>query len=35
VKRDKFFSMQKPFIFSGIQPNGDLNIGHYIGAIKN
>lgn len=27
--------MPKPFVFSGIQPNGDLNIGHYIGAIKN
>ncbi len=27
--------MSKPFVFSGIQPNGDLNIGHYIGAIKN
>jgi len=27
--------MKKPFVFSGIQPNGDLNIGHYIGAIKN
>ena len=27
--------MNKPFVFSGIQPNGDLNIGHYIGAVKN
>jgi len=27
--------MKKPFVFSGIQPNGDLNIGHYIGVIKN
>jgi tryptophanyl-tRNA synthetase len=27
--------MTKPIIFSGIQPSGDLNIGHYIGAIKN
>lgn len=27
--------MNKEFVFSGIQPNGDLNIGHYIGAVKN
>ena len=25
----------KKIIFSGIQPSGDLNIGHYWGAIKN
>lgn len=25
----------KPIIFSGIQPSGNLNIGGYIGAIKN
>jgi tryptophanyl-tRNA synthetase len=22
-------------VFSGIQPTGDLNIGHYLGAIKS
>jgi tryptophanyl-tRNA synthetase len=26
---------KKPIIFSGIQPSGNLNIGGYIGAIKN
>lgn len=25
----------QPTIFSGIQPSGDLHIGHYFGAIKN
>jgi tryptophanyl-tRNA synthetase len=25
----------KPVILSGIQPSGDLHIGHYIGAIRN
>ncbi len=25
----------KKFVFSGIKPTGDLNIGHYIGVIKN
>lgn len=28
-------SKHKPILLSGIQPSGDLNIGHYIGAIKN
>ncbi len=27
--------MNKPTIFSGIQPSGDLMIGNYIGSIKN
>jgi len=29
------FAMQKPTLFSGIQPSGDLMIGNYIGSIKN
>ena len=28
-------SVNKKIIFSGIQPSGDLHIGHYWGAIKN
>ena len=24
-----------PRIFSGIQPSGELHIGHYLGAVKN
>jgi tryptophanyl-tRNA synthetase len=27
--------MTKKFVFSGIKPTGDLNIGHYIAVIKN
>lgn len=27
--------MNKPILFSGIQPSGDLMIGNYIGSIKN
>jgi tryptophanyl-tRNA synthetase len=27
--------MKKQVIFSGIQPSGDLNIGHFLGALKN
>lgn len=27
--------MNKPVLFSGIQPSGKLNIGNYIGALKN
>jgi tryptophanyl-tRNA synthetase len=27
--------VSKPVILSGIQPSGDLHIGHYIGAMKN
>ncbi len=27
--------MNKPTLFSGIQPSGDLMIGNYIGSIKN
>lgn len=26
---------QKPVLFSGIQPSGLLNIGHYLGALRN
>jgi tryptophanyl-tRNA synthetase len=28
-------SGQKPFLFSGIQPSGDIHIGNYCGAIRN
>ena len=26
---------KKPIVLSGIQPSGNLNIGNYIGAMKN
>ncbi len=27
--------MSKPIIFSGLQPTGNLNVGSYLGAVKN
>ena len=27
--------MARDILFSGIQPSGQLNIGHYFGAVKN
>jgi tryptophanyl-tRNA synthetase len=29
------FAMARDILFSGIQPSGQLNIGHYFGAVKN
>jgi tryptophanyl-tRNA synthetase len=26
---------KKKILFSGIQPNGDIHIGNYLGALKN
>ena len=27
--------MNKPIVFSGIQPTGNIHLGNYLGAVKN